>query len=418
MHKMSLRRRMTLVLFMVSCCSLLALAASLLMSAEESEEALIDEVVNTALNRIESQWPIQGSIVLPQNLEFYHAPIGQLPPGLPAEVASLAVGNSEYYEQSHEFHVGIREYGGERLYVLYDTARHEERLATIYLGVGVAVVVLALLAGVIGHVLAGTILKQLSALAQAVEHDRPLPLDAAHDDEVSVLAQAIHAHRLEKAQLLQREREFTAHAGHELRTPLTRIRTSAELLRELSALSAADLQRVQQIEAAADEMQARLSALLFLARDLHASQLQRLNLHAAVAESLQQFAAQKGEIVRSNRIAAQLMIDADPALLKMLLDNLLSNALRYTQSGQIVIDWQDGVLTIADTGVGIADNDLHRVQHTFERASPLPDGFGLGLAIVGRICAALGWEWRIDSQPGQGTRVQIGIAAKLALAQN
>ncbi|WP_410500109.1 sensor histidine kinase [Chitinibacter sp. S2-10] len=407
MREISLRRRIALGFALLSICSLIALAASLLISAEEYEEELIDEVVNTALHQIEAQWPVTGSLVLPRNFTFYHAPLGMKPAGLPVPITRFAVGNAEYFVDGREYHVGVREHDGERLYVLYDTEEHERRLGNIYLGASLAVVLLSILAGLAGHFLAASILRQLSALTLAVENDQSPALSQIQDREVRVLSRAISDAREQTAQLLQREREFTAHVGHELRTPLTRIATSAELLRELSDLPEADMQRLRQIELDAADMQARLTALLFLARELHAMHLADVDLHATVEQSLLHLAGQKPQIARQNRVETGLIIQADPQLLQMLIDNLLGNALRYTQEGQIIIGWQAGVLYVADSGEGIAKSDILRLQQPFERASSLPDGFGLGLAIVSRICEAHGWHWTIDSQAGQGTRITI-----------
>lgn len=407
--KTSLRRRISLAFAILSCSTLLALAISILLSTEEREEELIDEIVNTTLNQIEGRWPIAGQLLLPKNLFFYHAPIGQIPTGLPLEVSRFAVGNDEFYQQDIEYHVGVRELAGERLYLLYDTRDHEARLSNIYLGVGVAVLLLSALGLLLGYYFAGSILRQLSSLTAAVEQNLPVNVSAMRDQEVSILAHAIASAREQTAALLQRERDFTAHVGHELRTPLTRIRTTAELIRELGELPEPTLNRLAQIEAAADEMQARLTALLFLARDLRAMQLGPVSLHAAIEQALQHCATHKPQLTRQNRVPVELIIEADPQLLQMLLDNLLSNALRYTESGEVVISWEQGVLWISDTGVGIPSAQQQRVLAPFERASDLPDGFGLGLAIVNRICAAQGWQCHIHSQAGQGTQIAIQI---------
>jgi signal transduction histidine kinase len=407
--KTSLRRRISLAFAILSCGALLALAISILLSTEEREEELIDEIVNTSLHQIEARWPIAGQLLLPKNLYFYHAPIGQTPPGLPLEVSRFAVGNAEFYDQGAEYHVGVREHAGQRLYVLYDTRDHEARLTNIYIGVGVAVLLLSGLGLILGYYFSGSILRQLSSLTTAVEQDLPVDVSAMRDQEVSILAHAIATSREQTATLLQRERDFTAHVGHELRTPLTRIRTTAELIRELGDLPETTINRLAQIEMAADEMQARLTALLFLARDLRAMQLGPVSLHSAIEQALQHCATHKPHLTRHNRVPVELIIEADPQLLQMLLDNLLGNALRYTESGEVVISWEQGALWISDTGAGIASEQQHRVLAPFERASDLPDGFGLGLAIVNRICAAQGWQCHIHSQAGQGTQIAIQI---------
>ncbi|QLG89626.1 HAMP domain-containing histidine kinase [Chitinibacter bivalviorum] len=407
----SLRRRVALAFAGLTCVSLLALALAILISSQEREEQLIDEVVNRTLDGLTAQWPIKGQIYLPSTLYFYHAPMGQIPAGLPAALANYAIGDGEYVSNGKEFHVGVRELAGERFYVLYDTQVHEQRTQNAYIGVLFAVMVLSLLALGLGYFLAGTILQQLTRLTESVELGKELDTSAALDREVAILAQAIARSRHENQLLLQRERDFTSHVGHELRTPLTRIRTSAEFLRETAQLAVPELKRLSQIEGDVDEMQSRLTALLFLARDIRAVNPVRHDLPLILDAVLAGFAEQKPQVQRQVQLQGDPHIVADPQLLGMLLENLIGNALRYTEQGHIRVSWQDGVLTVSDTGAGIANEDCDRVMQPFERASAVSDGFGLGLAIVQKICDAHGWHCRLQSQIQVGTALTIDTEA-------
>jgi signal transduction histidine kinase len=99
--------------------------------------------------------------------------------------------------------------------------------------------------------------------------------------------------------------------------------------------------------------------------------------------------------------------------LKQIAVNLLSNATKYTKSGQIELqfalaDPEHWSIRVADTGVGIAPSDADRVFHEFERAAgeDIP-GTGLGLAIVRELCRVLNGQIDFTSREGVGTTFEI-----------
>jgi CheY-like chemotaxis protein/anti-sigma regulatory factor (Ser/Thr protein kinase) len=104
-------------------------------------------------------------------------------------------------------------------------------------------------------------------------------------------------------------------------------------------------------------------------------------------------------------------VDTDPSLMRRAIANLLSNAARYTPAGDVRltarVEGLDVVLTITDTGIGIAPEDQQRVFEEFvQLANPARDrdrGVGLGLSIVRRICTLLHLELHMASKPRVGT---------------
>lgn len=110
---------------------------------------------------------------------------------------------------------------------------------------------------------------------------------------------------------------------------------------------------------------------------------------------------------------------SDPVFLRRILQNLLSNAIRYTSSGRIVFGvrrLRDQVrIEVHDTGVGIAEDDQEKVFQEFAQVSRLgagSDGLGLGLAIVERACRQLGHDLSLQSAPGQGSCFSITMETK------
>lgn len=420
--KNSLRWRLAWSFTLLSTLAVLIQAIALFVTTEEQEEDMIDEVVNATLDDHLARHDGTAQLFpLPSpsdRLRLFRVRKGEVPPPLPAEFATRPVGNHEWNTADTEYHIGIREKVGVRYYLLYDVGEHEARLAQLRWNLLTGVLLLGLVSLWLGYWLAGRLLYQLQTITDHVQNDDSAALNTPGlDREVGLLARALDDYRQRNRALLAREREFTANVSHELRTPLTRVRTSAELLLEEPALSERARQRLERIVVAADDMEGRLRGLLFLARELAPAERQSLDLRQRVEASAALFvpACAATGVHLEVRVPPHSMVDADAALLALLLDNLIGNAVRYTLHGSIEIDFLDGVLTIQDTGSGIAAEHLAHVFDRHYRGSDIPGGMGLGLSIVERICAVHGWQCAIDSvaapgDPRQGTRVTVRFA--------
>jgi signal transduction histidine kinase len=112
-------------------------------------------------------------------------------------------------------------------------------------------------------------------------------------------------------------------------------------------------------------------------------------------------------------ISPDVHLQADPVLLDLVLRNVLENALRYSESGEIVCRMEGDSLVVRDTGPGFAEEDLSRV---FDRHFIGQRGVhGIGLAIVQHICNASGWSVRAANAPGGGEiRIDFGVAIREA----
>lgn len=418
----SLRWRLAWTFTLLSTFAVLIQAVALFMTTEEREEDLIDEVVNTALDqqvRRGRDSAVTGMYSLSPRLEFFRLPAGQVPRAMPAIYAGLKPGNYEWFVDDTEFHVGIREDSGERLYLLYDATEHERRLEQMFWTLVFGLVLLSGISLWLGYWLSGRMLYQFEKITQRLRDDNTEILNEPDfDREVSLLAGALDKYRQRNRELLAREREFTANVSHELRTPLTRIRTSAELFIEDAGLSDRARARADRIMMAVDDMETRLGGLLFLARELTPPERAPVNLGQAVESCIAHFrpTCEAAGVGLDCDIGTDAIIQADSALLHLLLENLIGNAVRYTPTGRIWIQYRNGTLTVGDTGVGIPPEHLANVFQRYYRASDLPGGLGLGLSIVQRVCESHGWQYDIDSvadsnSPEHGTRVTIGVGA-------
>jgi heavy metal sensor kinase len=227
--------------------------------------------------------------------------------------------------------------------------------------------------------------------------------------------------RLESA--VKRMRQFTADASHELRTPIALIRASAELALRRERDPEAYRKTLRGIEAQSEYMTSLTESLLTVARmdaGSLALPLQPMDLtglvHSVLQENEALAAAKQVRLKMETRNGAALVSANEPALRRLLLI-LLDNALKFTGAGGAVtasIDrTRDGaIVSVSDTGVGIAKDALPYIFDRFYRADPAREngvGFGLGLSIAQAIAQAHGSEIVAKSSPGAGSRFSLEL---------
>jgi len=246
---------------------------------------------------------------------------------------------------------------------------------------------------------------------------RPLPAGGA----ILVLHDQTEIRRLEAVR-----RDFVANVSHELKTPLTSISGYAETILAERPDARTERQFLETILANAHRMQRLVDDLLDLARiesGRWQPALAALDLAGVIAEVEGEFASRGAErrvtfAVEIGAGAATLV--ADPEGVRLVLRNLVDNALRYTPpDGRITLRSRaeaEGVaLQVEDTGSGIPREHLSRVFERFYRVDPsrsrADGGTGLGLAIVRHTVEAHGGRVGIESQLGTGTRVTAWFPA-------
>lgn len=213
---------------------------------------------------------------------------------------------------------------------------------------------------------------------------------------------------------------FLAAASHDLRQPVHALGLFVGALRAVDMDDEAR-RLVKQIEASVAAMDGLFSALLDISR-LDAGIVEVRRRPFAIAPFLEricrdyvQDAETKGLTLVWKRYRA--LVDTDPVLLERILRNLVSNAVRYTQHGRIVVGCRRRRAHIAiqvwDTGPGIAPDQQERVfQEYYQIGNPERDrakGLGLGLAIVRRLSQLLDCALTLRSEPGRGSCFEIVV---------
>ncbi|HEU5327022.1 MAG TPA: ATP-binding protein [Thermomicrobiales bacterium] len=254
---------------------------------------------------------------------------------------------------------------------------------------------------------------------------------AASEEQRTELLAAEQAAR-ERAEAAVRARdEFLSIAAHELRTPVTTIKGAAQLALRLHTRGTLELARavraVETIHAAVDRLTVLIADLLDVSR-LESGQLalrpERLDLVALAREVADRFAAQLGRAYRLEIAlpAAPLFVEADAVRLEQVLDNLLTNAVKYSPDGgaiAVAAAPSEGgvVVTVRDSGIGLPPGAAERIFEPFGRAANatrngLP-GMGLGLHISRRIAMLHGGRlWAESAGEGQGTALRLWLPAK------
>ena len=217
---------------------------------------------------------------------------------------------------------------------------------------------------------------------------------------------------------------FLAAASHDLLQPLNAARLFVAALgdRRLAPLART---LVRQTGSALDSVEDLLEALLEISR-LDAGSIVAEPVDLALDELLESMRAEFAPVARARGLGLRIepsgkWVRSDPRLLRRMLQNLISNALRYTHEGGVEVRCSAvrGELTIlvADTGIGIAAVDHRRIFEEFQRVGEAgrERGIGLGLAIVQRASRMLGHRVSVESAPGQGSR--FGVTVPLAQAR-
>jgi two-component system OmpR family sensor kinase len=220
-----------------------------------------------------------------------------------------------------------------------------------------------------------------------------------------------------------RMRRFVADASHELRTPLTSVRGLAEFyLQQGEAASPAEVTRLMTgIQREAARMGRLVDDLLLLARfdedrplDAHP-----VDLASVAAEAVRSArAVQPGRPLTLLAAPEPVIVTADAARLRQIIDNLVSNAMQHTPLGTpvtvtVAAGPGHGQLTVADTGPGMPAEQASRVFERFYRTdrarSRASGGTGLGLSIVAALVAAHGGTVTVDTTPGRGAAFAVQL---------
>ncbi|MBX5481286.1 MAG: HAMP domain-containing histidine kinase [Myxococcaceae bacterium] len=291
---------------------------------------------------------------------------------------------------------------------------------------GGILVVLALASAPLVRTILGP-LERLTRAVRAFGHgDLTVRSGIRRSDEVGELARAFDEMADGLERLVRNERELLANVSHELRTPLSRIRVALELAAEGDAARAqnylkeigsdlAELERLIEDVLTTARLQANgkagETALPMHPRPVPASEL----IDASARKFRDAWPNRPLEVVSPAELP---VIDADPVLLRRVIDNLLDNARKYSEDGRPIVlrasvEGPDLCIAVSDEGIGLSADDLKQLFTPFFRSDRSRQrgtgGVGLGLAMAKRIVEAHGGTLGATSDVGKGSTFTVTL---------
>jgi signal transduction histidine kinase len=247
--------------------------------------------------------------------------------------------------------------------------------------------------------------------------------------------QALQDHRqqiqLQNLQLIQAARlksQFLATMSHELRTPLNAILGFSQLLQRQRSLTPKQVEMVQRIHGNGKHLLEMLSEILDLSK-IEAGRLELqptiFNLQAVVdsaAMELNVAAEEKNLFLHTQINLTHSEVFNDAERVRQILVSLISNAIKFTDQGQILVKVQELssdrlIIKVQDTGIGIAESELEHIFEPFRQVDQSTtrrhSGTGLGLAITNALVKMMTGHISVVSQPGQGSTFRVEIPRRI-----
>jgi signal transduction histidine kinase len=226
------------------------------------------------------------------------------------------------------------------------------------------------------------------------------------------------ARLLEQSQAADRAKmRFLATISHEFRTPLTALTGYSELLAD-QVIGPLSEQQLEIIERMIEEVLAYTS-LEAGHETVRTSEFLAADLVRSVSTASEPLAHQKGLAMRWSAPATPIRVNTDIDKVRQILTHLVGNAVKFTDHGEVALSVErrgaEVCFTVADTGIGIADEDLGRLFRPFVQLDSgltrRHGGTGLGLHIAQRLAVLLGARLDVESALGKGSRFSLVVAA-------
>jgi heavy metal sensor kinase len=310
---------------------------------------------------------------------------------------------------------------------MYEAYESVERFGLILI---LATPLVLLLASAGGYWLSTRALEPVDAISRAAQKISIENLSERLDvpntgDQLQRLSETLNAMLARLASSVRRMKQFTADASHELRAPVSLIRTTAEVAVQRRDRPAAEyLQALDEVLEESERTSQVVDSLMLLARADSGREV--VDWAPADMESIVHGAAEQGEKLARNRgvkfssrlTQTPLELQADAEALRRALLILIDNAVKYTPAGgevNVELDAQNGfaVVSVADTGIGISEDDMPHIFDRFWRADKARSrehgGAGLGLSIAKWIVEEHGGSIEVQSKPGKGSLFRVRI---------
>jgi signal transduction histidine kinase len=418
----SLRGRIVLTIIGSVIATSLIFSLAAFGIAYTTEDRLFRDILMEEVTHQKSAWQRSGALAAPKNPDVAIYRRGEpLPPDIQREYAENPRQTEFYGREGRHYHIQRFDLndgrsGVERapaaavIEVSRDLLVRPYRDSIIVFLIGISLFI-AIFMAVFGWWLVNRAMKPLSKLAQDVADAKSaIPVLHAKDypaNEIGMLAEALEHAFARIRGFVDRERTFTRDASHELRTPLAVIRGAAEVIALDPDLPSQFVEPLRRIETATTDMALALDQLLALARENEGVLKEQVLLQPMIekAVSWAKIRYPGNRIAISTKVDAGIAVFTHPTSLQLVLNNLIGNCFQHVGTGHLVIEFEDGCLSIADDGPGVEDKTDAFTPFTKGNTS---SGSGLGLDISRRLCHAAGIGLTAGRNKGdRGTKFRL-----------
>jgi two-component system, NtrC family, sensor histidine kinase GlrK len=312
-----------------------------------------------------------------------------------------------------------------------DTARQARHITLWQLLALIPVVVFLMIGFTI--VIARPIRQIDGAIRRLGGGDFDAPVEVSGPEDLQYLGERLEWMRRRLQELEQQKNRFLRHMSHELKTPLTALREGAELMSEevVGKLTPEQREIAEILRHNSIELQKLIEDLLsYGASQFHkpSLEMQDVNIRHVIHRVLDdQKLAMRAKNLKTDVVAPDIVLLADFEKLRVMLDNLISNAIKFSPSGgavRVVARRQDDnlELDVSDSGPGVSPEDRARVFEPFYRgdhaADTLVKGTGIGLSVVREYAQLHGGTVEVvaDSDPGARVRITLPLRAEPPVA--
>ncbi|MDH5426509.1 MAG: hybrid sensor histidine kinase/response regulator [Gammaproteobacteria bacterium] len=238
--------------------------------------------------------------------------------------------------------------------------------------------------------------------------------------ESSALAEELHLKTVESERANIAKSKFLDSASHDLRQPLHALMLNTTILLERNHHEQ-DIRVIDNIIRSVHSLEGLFGSLLDISK-LDAGVVTANNFNFRLQEVFDRLKVDCQVYADEKKLtldipSTELCLFSDPVLVERVLRNIISNAIRYTDSGHVgvIAELNDDavILTVIDTGVGIKSEEIKQIFDEFVQLENAErdraKGLGLGLSIVKRLCKILGCAIQIESSPGKGSEFSFAL---------
>ena len=318
-------------------------------------------------------------------------------------------------------------FGSNALLTKSDAAFRSSSYGAIFAAAAIAIVLAWVIGFFVSRALTRPIKRITSTAAQIRNGDLTARTGLVGTDEIGQLGETFDdmATTLEKD--IKLEHRLTSDVAHELRTPLMAIQATVEAMQD--EVLPADFEHLETVASETRRLSRLVDAMLRLSRiengttELKLERTDLVYLVRSLVDSQHALFHEKGIHLRfiDDTLRGELFCDVDPDLIREAIVNLLSNALRYTNEGGWVAvnvhhEHSEAFVSVKDTGIGIAKEDIPRTFSRFWRSASSRDrasgGLGVGLSITKEIVERHNGTISVESELGKGTTFTISIPTR------